>query len=203
MKLYHSPSSPFVRKVRATAVELGLADRIELQPMDVAPATSDEAYQRSTNPLRKIPALVTDEGEVIVDSTVICDYLDQLAGGGRLMPEPGPERWMVATGHAIAHGMCDAAVLIRYETWARPESLRWPEWTASQWSKIDAGLSWFESRPESLSRPFDLAQLTLGCLVGYLDFRFEEREWRKDNPAVTAWASKALARPCFTQTAPG
>lgn len=202
MKLYHAAASPFVRKVRAAAIELGLADRIALQPIDVAPGTSDPAYQRDANPLRKIPALVTDEGDVLVDSTVICDYLDALAGASRLMPPSGPERWKVATGHAIAHGMCDAAVLIRYETWARPEPMRWPEWIDSQWSKIDAGLAWFEARPESLSRPFDLAQLTLGCLVGYLDFRFAGRPWRGDFPAIAAWAAEILARPSFTQTAP-
>lgn len=202
MKLYHAAASPFVRKVRAAAIELGLADRIELQPTEVVPGTSDPVFQRSANPLRKIPALVTDEGDVIVDSTVICDYLDHLAGGGRLTPSSGPERWGVATGHAIAHGMCDAAVLIRYETWARPEAMRWPEWIDSQWGKVDAGLAWFEARPKALARPFDLAQITLGCLVGYLDFRFADRPWRADYPAVAAWASDALARPCFTRTAP-
>src|SRR5579883_607108 len=121
MKLMYAPASPFVRKVRAAAAELGLDREIELVMTEVVPGKPNLAYGAGYNPLRKIPALALEDGTVIFDSTVICEYLDARAGGGKLIPASGAERWRVLTRHALAQGMCDAAVLLRYETWLRPE----------------------------------------------------------------------------------
>ena len=139
MKLLYAPTSPFVRKVRAAAIELGLDGQIELELVQVAPCKPNRDYAKAHNPLRKIPALVTAEGMTIFDSTVICEYLDAMAGGGRLVPREGEARWRVLTGHTVAQGICEAAVMVRYETWLRPEALRWQDFAGDQWDRIDAG----------------------------------------------------------------
>ncbi|MGF1625369.1 MAG: glutathione S-transferase [Alphaproteobacteria bacterium] len=202
MLLFHSTTSPFVRKVRVAAIELGLADRLTLEPTQVSPLEANRGYADTVNPLRKIPALVTDDGQVIHDSLVICEFLDALAGGGRILPAGGPERWQVLTAHALADGMCDAAVLMRYETAVRPEAARWPHWVDDQWDRIRAGLAWFEDHPEAWQGPLDLGSIALGCLLGYLDFRYADRRWREGHPALAAWFAETGARPSFTETAP-
>jgi|SRR5262245_40007692 len=125
MKLFYAPQSPFARKVRAAAIELGLNQRIQLEYAEVVPGRPNSDYGQNRNPLRKIPALITDDGETIFDSTVICEYLDALAGGGILIPCDQSRRWRVLTNHALAQGMCESVILIRYETSLRPEPARW------------------------------------------------------------------------------
>lgn len=174
MKLFYAPQSPFARKVRAAAVELGLDERLQLEYTEVLPGRPNTDYARSRNPLRKIPALVTDLGETIFDSTVICEYLDTLAGGGALIPRDGSRRWCVLTNHALAQGMCESAILIRYEAWLRPEVARWSIWVDDHWDKIHSGLDWFEQNESALGEPIDLSHLALGCLLGYVDFRWPE-----------------------------
>ena len=102
MKLFYAPQSPFARKVRAAAIELGLDQRIQLEYAEVVPGRPNWDYGQNRNPLRKIPALITDDGETIFDSTVICEYLDALAGGGILIPRDQSRRWRVLTNHALA-----------------------------------------------------------------------------------------------------
>src|SRR6266404_3401519 len=127
MKLTFSPGSPFARKVRIAAIELGLIDKIELIPTTLAPAQPNEEYSR-LNPVKKLPALITDNGEVIVDSYVIVEYLDDLAGGGKLIPASGALRWRVKSDHSLLQGMLDSMLLCRYEKMVRPEPLRWQAW---------------------------------------------------------------------------
>jgi glutathione S-transferase len=207
MRLMYSPTSPFVRRVRAVAIELGLADRFELEAVQVAPGRENEAYAEHVNPLRKIPALVLDDGEtVLVDSTVICQFLDDLAGGGQLIPSVGPERWRVLSQQAIAQGMSEALVLVRYETWLRPEPLRWSDWIKDQQDRFWSGLVWFERRAEqalplSASRP-DVSQLALACCLGYVDFRFPDLNWSAHAPRVSAWYQAIVKRPSLAQTDP-
>src|SRR3979411_1206644 len=123
MKLTFSPASPFARKVRIAAVELGLIDNISFVPTTVAPGQPNDEYSRIT-PLKKLPALITDNGDVIVDSYVIVEYLDELAGGGKLVPASGPDRWKVKSDHSLLQGMLDSMLLCRYEKMVRPEGLR-------------------------------------------------------------------------------
>jgi glutathione S-transferase len=201
MKLHYAPQSPFARKVRAAAIELGLEERIELEYTEVVPGRANASYATSRNPLRKIPALVTDDGETIFDSTVICEYLDARAGG-ILIPRDPPRRWRVLANHALAQGMCDAIILVRYETALRPETLRWHAWIDDQWDKIHTGLDWFERNGDELAGPLDLAHLALGCLLGYLDFRWPEDGWRERFPKTGAWFARLEARPSFAQTRP-
>ena len=202
MKLFYAPQSPFARKVRAAAIELGLEERIQLEYAEVVPGRPNAEYARSRNPLRRIPALVTDSGETIFDSTVICEYLDALAGGGILIPQDVRHRWRVLTNHALAQGMCESVILIRYETWLRPESARWSDWVDDHWDKINSGLDWFEHSDSELNGPIDLAHLALGCLLGYVEFRWPRHGWRERFSSIGAWFAQLEQRPTFAKTKP-
>jgi glutathione S-transferase len=207
MKLMYSPASPFVRRVRAAAIELGLADRLQLEPIQVAPGRANDAYAEQVNPLRKIPALVLDDGvTVLVDSTVICQFLDDLAGGGLLIPKAGLPKCCILSQQAIAQGMAEAMVLVRYETTLRPGPLQWPDWITDQQDRFWSGLAWFEQRAEqalsSLGARPDLSQLALACSLGYVDFRFPELNWPTRAPRVSAWYQKIVTRPSLATTDP-
>ncbi|MCG8356085.1 MAG: glutathione S-transferase family protein [Kiloniellales bacterium] len=202
MKLMYGPLSPFARKVRIVAMELDLADRIELVLTEVAPGKPNAAYARDCYPLRKVPAMTLDDGTALYDSGVICEYLNDLAGGERLLPASGPKRWQRLAQHALANGMCDGAVLLRYETWLRPEELRWQMWIDDQWDKIFNGLDWFEAHADELAQPINLPQIALGCLLGYLDFRFEATDWRSRCPKLEAWFAEIAKRESFAETKP-
>jgi len=202
MKLFYAPQSPFARKVRAAAIELGLEERIQLEYAEVVPGRPNTEYARSRNPLRRVPALLTDSGETIFDSTVICEYLDALAGGGMLIPQDARHRWRVLTNHALAQGMCESVILIRYETWLRPEAARWPAWVDDHWDKINSGLDWFEHNESELNEPINLAHLALGCLLGYVDFRRPHNGWRERFSNINAWFARLEQRPSFARTKP-
>ena len=152
MKMTYAAGSPFARKLRIVAMELGLMDRIELVPATVVPGQPDEAYMRDVNPLKKLPALILDDGSVLIDSFVIAEYLDEL-GGGRLLPASGAARWHARSDHSCLQGMLDSMLLCRYERMVRPEALRWDAWQTDHWGRAWAGMGRFEARDDVLSRP--------------------------------------------------
>lgn len=203
MKLAYSPASPFARKVRIAALELGVAGRITLEPTVVLPTERHDDFQQHGNPLGKVPALTLDDGRVLFDSLVICEYLDAIAGGGRLLPAQGNARFDAMTRHALASGMTDALVLVRYEDVLRPQALRWQAWREGQLRKVTAGLDWFEHHVDTLGRGIDLPQMALGCCLGYADFRFPDLGWRDAHPRLANWYALVVTRPSFTETAPG
>jgi glutathione S-transferase len=194
MKLAFSTSSPFARKVRIAAIELGLIDKIEFVTTTVAPAQPNPEYSRLT-PLKKLPALMLDNGDVIVDSYVISEYLDELAGGGKLIPASGPARWKVKSDHSMLQGMLDSMLLCRYENAVRPEPLRWQGWTEDHWNRAWSGMARFDKQADMLSRPLDISQIALVCVLGYADFRFADCGWRKAYPNLDAFHEKMLKRP--------
>lgn len=194
MKLTFSPGSPFARKVRIAAMELGLIEQIEFVPAKVAPGESNEDYARDISPLRKLPALILDDGQVIVDSYVIVEYLDELAGGGKLIPASGRLRWQVKSEHSMLQGMLDALLLCRYENMLRPKELRWQVWVDDQFDRAWKGLARFEQDDAMLSRSLDIAQIALVCVLGYLDFRFTDCGWRKAYPKLDAFHERMMAR---------
>ena len=201
MKLAYSPASPFARKVRIAAMELGLIGKIEFVPTKAIPATENEDYARTVNPLRKIPALILDDGNVIVDSYVIVEYLDELAGN-KLIPASGLKKWQVKTDHSIIQGMLDALLLCRYEKLLRPEQFRWPEWIDDQFKRAWDGLARFEKHPDALTRPLDMVQIGIVCVLGYLDFRFPDCGWRKTFPKLDAFHEKMMQRESVNTTLP-
>jgi glutathione S-transferase len=198
MKLYFSPASPFVRKVRVTAHELGLSEKIELISITLTPVSPHDGL-RSNNPLGKIPALLTDDGATLYDSPVICEYLDALAGGNRIFPAAGAARWTALRRQALADGIMDAAVLTRYEEAVRPKELRWQDWVDGQFLKIRTALDTLER--ESLQDTVDIGTISIACALSYLDLRFASEGWRKSRPRLTDWAAAIGKRPSLAATA--
>lgn len=202
MKLTYSPASPFARKVRISAIELGLIDQIALVPVKVAPGEPNDDYSRNISPLKKLPALILDNGNVIIDSYVIVEYLDDLAGGGKLIPSAGAARWQVKSDHALLQGMLDSMLLCRYEKMVRPDALRWQAWSDDHWNRAWNGMARFEKQADVLSRPFDIVQIGLACVLGYADFRFPDCDWRKAYPKLAAFNETMLARPSVKISVP-
>lgn len=199
MKLYFSPFSPYVRKCLVVAHELGLHSRIQLLPANVHPVQRDrEVIAR--NPLGKVPTFIADDGLVLYDSRVICEYLDELARG-TLFPRSGPQRWTTLTLQSLGDGILDGAVLARYEEAARPEALRWAEWRAGQLDKAETSLAWLDANPDLLSvEAIDIGSLTLACALWYLDLRFSDLGWRQRYPAVAGWYAEVSRRPSLQMT---
>ena len=201
MKLTYSPASPFARKVRIAAIELGLIDRIEFVPTAVAPAKPNDEYAL-INPLKKLPVLIADNGDVILDSYVIIEYLDELAGGGKLIPASGPTRWKVKSDHSLLQGMLDSMLLCRYERMVRPQGLQWQAWSDDHWNRAWQGMARFEKQPDVLSRPLDIVQIALACVLGYADFRFTDCGWRKAYPKLDGFNERMLSRPSVKISVP-
>ena len=183
------------------AIELGLIDKIELGPVTVAPGQANAEYEKIT-PLKKLPVLILDNGDVILDSYVIVEYLDELAGGGRLIPASGSLKWKGRTEHSLLQGMLDSMLLCRYEKLTRPEALRWKAWSDDHWNRAWSGMALFESDAAMLSRPLDIAQIALACVLGYADFRFPDRPWRETFPKLDAFHQKMLERPSVKISVP-
>ncbi len=200
MKLSFSPASPFARKVRIAAIELGLIDKIEFTSATVAPGQANEDYSRIT-PLKKLPVLITNDGDVILDSYVIVEYLNETAGGA-LIPAYGRARWKAKTNHSLLNGMLDSMLLCRYEKMVRPQGLQWQAWSDDHWNRAWTGMARFETMPEVLNGPFDISQIGLVCVLGYADFRFADCGWRKAYPKLDAFYAKAMERPSVKISVP-
>ncbi|MEM9493424.1 MAG: glutathione S-transferase [Myxococcota bacterium] len=201
MKLHYSPTSPFVRKVLIAAHELGLADRIEQVRARASPDQLNQTLNRD-NPLGKVPTLITDDGQALYDSRVICEYLDSLHGGAQLFPVATPARFQVLARQALADGIMDAAVLLRYETFLRPEAARWDEWIAGQTGKFERGLDRLDSEADRLGDSIDIGTIAVACALGYLDLRYTDLAWRDGRPQLSAWMERFAARPSYRATSP-
>jgi glutathione S-transferase len=196
MKLYHSPPSPFSRKARIVASVLGLDERIELV---VADTNNPDDALRAKNPLGKIPTLELDTGACVYDSAVIVACLDQLAGGGRVIPLDGDARIAALTLEALADGVMDACILQIYEIRMRAENERSASWVAHQRAKVFRALAFLEAKPPAEDFG-QIGQIALACALGYLDLRFDGA-WRADHPRLVAWLDKfAVAIPAFEAT---
>ena len=199
MRLFHSPTSPFVRKVMVTLHETGQAGDVTLVPSMGTPVDPG-SMPLGQNPLGKIPALERDDGPAIYDSRVICRFLDDRA---RANLYPSPRQWEVLTLEATADGIMDAAVLMVYESRVRPEENRFAPWVDGQWAKIGRALDALEQRWLShLNGPLDMGQIAVGAALGYLDFRHADRGWRSGRPGLAAWAAVFAERPSMVATRP-
>lgn len=198
MKLFYSPTSPFVRKVLVTAFELGVESRIERIPVN--PWEPGEQLT-AANPLGKVPALVTEAGMMLYDSPVICEYLDSGYGAGQLLPAAGDTRWQVLRLQALADGVLDAAVLRRMES-VRPEGERSANWMDFQRDAVLRGLAALEREAVLWDESLNLGRIAVACSLGYLDFRYAGEEWRKLHPTLARWYEPVQARPSMQQTMP-
>ncbi len=206
MKLFHSDASPYARKCRVVVHELGLEDRVELVATKVAPGAPNREYGEGVNPLRRVPALLADDGSLIVDSRVVTEYLAHVAGDRALYPD-GEKRWRVLSDAALAEGILDVAVSTRYETFTRPEALRWDAWVDDMRDRALSVLDRFEAAGVPVAgggpgEPIDIAGITLGCALGYLDFRFPWFGWRDGRPGLVAWYERVATRVSFSATVP-
>jgi len=202
MKLRYSPTSPFVRKVMVVAIETGLADRIEKIPTAVAPTKLNDEVARE-NPLVKVPALTTDDGLVLYDSPVICEYLDSLHDGPKVFPAAGAQRWIACRQQALGDGILEAAILARYET-VRPKEVQWPDWIDAQLRKVRGAVAALEQEVTQglLRGPLTIGQITVACALGYLDFRYGHEKWRERASALGRWYDDLAERPSLKQTVP-
>jgi glutathione S-transferase len=201
MKLRYHPASPYVRKCLVLAEETGLAGRLEI----VTTVTSDPTNGLTNdNPLGKIPALVTGEGEILFDSPVVCEYLDSLHDGAKLFPATGPARWTALRRQALADGLLDAALLRRYES-MRPAGEQSPGWDTKQKATVGRALDMLEAEADRLgdpAGPVDIGLIAIGCALGYLDFRFARDEWRYGRPKLARWFDGFARRPAMAATVP-
>jgi glutathione S-transferase len=199
MKLYHSPLSPYVRKVMVVARETGLLDEIETVEGSGTPLQpNDETV--AANPLGKIPALITEDGLTLHDSRVICRYLDARAGAG-LYPT-GATEFAVLQREALAEGIIDAALLTAYEWRLRPEAMRFQPWVDGQKGKVRRGIGEFERHIDAMAGSLTIDKVALGCALGYIDFRLAELNWRDEHPGLAAWYKEFSGRPSMKETAP-
>ncbi len=198
MKLRYSPLSPFVRKVTVTLIETGLDDRVERIPTDVWNPETDIAKD---NPLGKIPTLVLDDGGVLYDSPVICEYLDSLHDGDKLFPASGPARWRALRLQALGDGMSEAGILRLLES-RRPEDLQYDKWTKRQTAVVFRALDALEAGMDELGPEFGIGQIAVACPLGWFDFRFPDLGWRTDHPGLADWFEGVSERPSIMQTVP-
>lgn len=198
MKLFYSPASPFVRKVRLAAGLRGIADRIELAATDTMASPPDLL---AANPLSKIPALVTDNGQSLFDSPVICEYLDSLGEAPRLFPEASEARWGALRLQALGDGIMDAAVMAVYEG-RRPQEEARSANIARQKAAIARGLDALEAEVQGLEGDWTIGSVTVVCALGYLNFRLGGDNWLATRPKLAAWYERVSTEPLIAESAP-
>lgn len=198
MKLRYSPTSPYVRKVTVTLIETGLNDRVERIPTDVWNPDTDIAKD---NPLGKIPTLILDDGGVLYDSPVICEYLDSLHDGDTLFPASGDARWKALRLQALGDGMTDAGIA-RFLENRRPGELQFDKWIKRQTAVVLRAMDTLESAMNELESGFGIGQISVACSIGWLDFRLLDLDWRGERPGLAEWFEEISDRPSMTQTVP-
>ena len=199
MILRSAPPSPFGRKVLIALSLLGFDD-VKIEATDTMDASSP---LRQQNPLGKIPTLIAEDGEPYFDSRVILEYLDQRAGGGRIIPGDAARRLAALRLQALCDGILDASILTIYETRWRKTEAREPKWLEHQAGKVTRALAALEAAPPALDAGLpNVGQITLACVLGYRDFRFGN-SWRGDHPRLVAWLDNFAARvPAYAATKP-
>lgn len=198
MKLYYSPTSPFVRKINVFAIEAGLDKQIEwvkTNPWQV------EDILTAENPLSQVPTLITDDGMVLYDSSVICEYLDSLHTEKKLIPEKSKLRWQVLRLQALADGILDAGIL-RFLEKKRSSELQSIDWDAVQKKSVERSLDYLENTVPDWGENLDVGVLSIACALGWLDFRFSGEDWRVNRSKLKSWYDQFSTRPSMTQTMP-
>jgi len=186
--------------VRVVADECGISDKLQLEEVALTPVSTPDSLG-SENPLGKIPSLVLDSGECLYDSRVICEYLDSEFNGG-LYPSSGKERWSALRLQAIAVGFCDAAVLVRYEGFVRPQDKQWSDWVDGQLNKCRRALGVLEQESPKFGDTVNIGTLSVAIALGYFDFRNADEAWRDKAPALAKWYEDFSQRPSLLQTQP-
>jgi glutathione S-transferase len=197
MKLLYQTHSPYARKTLVFAHEAGLAERIEVEHQETSP-TSPNALVFSENPLGKVPVLIRPGLSPIFDSDVICAYFDTLHDGPKLIPPHGEPRWQALRIQAVAQGLADAGIAIRWETVRRPERLRYAPLLDGYVSKLTATYDWLE-RELDVELPTHVGHIALATALSWLDFR-ELPGFRDNRPRLVAWFDAFENRPSMRAT---
>ena len=200
MKLWYSPASPFVRKVLVMAHETGLIEELELN-LVASTAIQPDPELSKVNPLTKIPTLELEDGSTIFDSTVICEYLDTLHDGQKMIPDD-ETRWNTLVTQSIGNGIMEAAVGVRYEQALRPQEHQWDVWMNGQFAKIDKALDVLETWRGARIQDMHIGSITVACALAYLDFRHGDRDWREGRPVLTQMLETFSRRTRMLQTRP-
>jgi glutathione S-transferase len=196
MKLLYQTHSPYARKVLVMAHEVGLAGRLEVVHEETSPVARNDAVF-ALNPLGKVPVLVTDDSDCLYDSTVICEYLDGLHDGRKMIPPHGAARWQALRMQALAQGIADAGIALRWEMVRRPEALRWPQIAGGYRDKLLTSYDVLE-RDASLDGPLDIGQIALATTLSWLVFR--ELPAFADRPRLARWYEVFCQRPSMLAT---
>ena len=201
IRLLGSLTSPYVRKVRIVMAEKRIDYHLELEDV-----WSPDTRILDANPLGKVPCLIMDDGGAVFDSRVICEYLDGMTPVAKLIPPSGRERAEVRTWEALGDGVVDAAILARLEQTQRPTEQQSSKWVERQMGKVHAGIAAMSHGLTEKSwcngQAYSLADIAIGCALGYIDFRFGTIDWRGKYPNLARHYEKLAARPSFVDTQP-
>ncbi|MBN9513986.1 MAG: glutathione S-transferase N-terminal domain-containing protein [Alphaproteobacteria bacterium] len=196
MKIAYSAASPYVRKVMACAIARGLNDKIERWTV----GTTDPALL-PFNPLSKVPSFVTDDGMMLYDSPVICEYLDSVGSAAKLFPAAGSARWNALRQQALGDGILDASQPRRREI-ALPQDDGRKAYIDLQRGKVSRAVDVLEKEAGTFGELKTIGEITIGCALGYLDFRFANEPWRPGHPQLDAWYTKVVKLPPLAETMP-
>ena len=197
MKLLYQTHSPYARKVLVAAHETGLAGQLDVIHHETSPTRRNEAVY-AVNPLGKVPVLLLDDGEVLFDSGVICEYIDGLHGGPKLIPMHTAGRYGVLRMQALAQGIADAGIAARWDIERRPEALRWPVLVDAYREKIAATCDYLEREIDEGA--VDLGTIALATALSWIEFR-EVYDFRAGRPRLAAWYERFSSRASMQATA--
>jgi len=201
MKLISVSASPFVRKVRVLIYELELQDRIVVHDVGTVSPVSNSAELNAINPLGLVPALQLDDGSSLYDSAVICEYLNHLADGP-FFPADAERRFRTLRLQALADGILELSVALRYERVMRPQVLHWQDWIDHQQEKITRGLDALEAQCAGFEATPLIGEISIACALGYRDFRYPESAWRAGRPGLGDWYETVMQRTSLRRTLP-
>ena len=201
IRLFFSPASPYVRKVMIAAYERGIADKIEKLDSAAGPVKRDANIVKH-NATGKVPCVLLDDDTPLFDSRVITAYVDSIGTANQSL-YPAERRFAVLTLEALGDSILDACLLHRYENALRPEEKRWDAWSRGQMEKIDSGLDDLENRWfDELSSGFTAGAIAVASVLGYLDFRFADKDWRSMHPKLSHWFATVSERESMIATVP-
>ncbi|HEY4996084.1 MAG TPA: glutathione S-transferase family protein [Aestuariivirga sp.] len=201
MKLYGSLNSPFVRMSMVTAMECGLGLKVQLVNTSVNPTEANAALEK-LSPIAKIPVLETDHGQVVYDSRVIMEFFCHTSGNKNLLPDEPIKHFRVLTLLAMAQGLGDTAVGLRYETFTRPKEALWPEFVARQRLRIGAVMSELEAKWMPHLSDLSLGSIGIAAALGYIELRQLAPDWRAKFPDLSHWYEQFSKRESMAHSAP-
>lgn len=198
MKCYMTGNSPYARKIRVAAIESGLGDEVEWVTL-----TREERAELvpAMNPLGKVPVAVLESGQVLLDSPVICAYVDSLNKGPKLIPESGDERWAVLTLEALGDGLGEAVIGVSQEA-QKPDDKRTQGVVDRQAGKANSGLAALDKQAGDFNERPLMGEISVACALGYMEYRDVVPGWRETYPALSGWYANILKRQSFILSTP-